>query len=272
MIATLLSSTWRSGILCRSLYSLNSFLRDWRILVYILSINAQNERLSGRHSSHPIDSSYMVHSNYGQPQCVNPDPLLLAQDASGDAAMPCVCGQFQLPESGNAHQQYSPSHSARHIDRVIVTDAEIDQCDADNFVGCPEDSTFCLSAKNVVGSWRFTVGKCINRFFVYLYMEDFEESDITAKIMGDKGCDNIAETDYTTCASVPLGECGLENTAEAEDECNRNCFRLECTYLDALKKNRTSFEACLPSFLQPERFNEMCISENSIDRPICRLL
>jgi len=60
--------------------------------------------------------------------------------------------------------------AAQHIDQVLVTDVEIDKCDVSNFEVCPDDSTFCLSSKNLVGSWRFTIGKCINRYFVYFYM------------------------------------------------------------------------------------------------------
>lgn len=146
---------------------------------------------------------------------------------------------------------------------MLVTDVEIDECEDDQFARCPDESTFCLSSKNVTGSWRFTVGKCMSRFFVYFYMEDYQQSDISARLISDKGCDNIAETDYTKCANIPLSECGLESADPKGDDCERSCFRLECTYIDALKKNRTSLEACLPSFLQAERFNEICNNENS---------
>ena len=106
---------------------------------------------------------------------------------------------------------------ALHIDRVLVTDVEIDECSSESFTGCPEDSTFCLSSKNLMGSWRFTVGKCMSQFFVYFYIEDYQQSDISARLINDKGCDNIPETDYTTCASIPLDQCGLESATKDDD-------------------------------------------------------
>lgn len=85
--------------------------------------------------------------------------------------------------------------------------------------------------------------------------------------IADYGCDNIAENDYTQCAGIPLELCGVE-TAKKEDNCNSDCFRLECSYLDDFGKNQSALSTCLPSFLQKERFNEICLNENSNPRPM----
>lgn len=147
-----------------------------------------------------------------------------------------------------------------------MSDVEFEECDIENYLTCPEDSTFCLTSKNLEGSWRFTVGKCLSRFYVYIYILDYQDGDISARLNNgkdlmtvDKGCDNIAETEYTTCASIPLDECGLEEDLK---KCNANCFRLDCTYVDPLKKNRTALSSCLPSFLNDDKFNEYCQTEN----------
>lgn len=78
----------------------------------------------------------------------------------------------------------------------------------------------------------------------------------------DSGCDNIQENDYTVCAGIPLEQCGLES-AKKEDNCNSNCFKLECTYLDNFGRNLSGLQSCLPSFMQKERFEEVCLNENS---------
>jgi hypothetical protein len=78
----------------------------------------------------------------------------------------------------------------------------------------------------------------------------------------ESGCDDIAENDYTKCAGIPLERCGLETAKEA-DGCDTSCFRLECTYVDDFGKNQSALSACLPSYIPKERFNEVCLNENS---------
>ena len=51
----------------------------------------------------------------------------------------------------------------------------------------------------------------------YTYVNDFRGGSILAKVDENSGCDAIEEDKYTTCASIPINECG----AKKVDKCNK---------------------------------------------------
>lgn len=60
---------------------------------------------------------------------------------------------------------------------------------------------FWSDSKSFSGGNRLAIGKCMEEFYVYFYIKDFQGGDISAKFSSstdewylDDGCDNIPES------------------------------------------------------------------------------
>ena len=101
---------------------------------------------------------------------------------------------------------------------------------------------------------EFSIGKCMDHFYVYAYINNFVGGSVTVKMAESSGCDSISEDPYTICASIPISECGVKGGKN----CNKDCRRIDCSFTNNVNKNLTSLQTCLPADSAPHIWNQRC--------------
>jgi hypothetical protein len=137
-----------------------------------------------------------------------------------------------------------------NVASLMVTNTQITNCSAINWVGCPSDAAYCqyFTADRLVDiinskAYLFTSTPCGDELFFYVYPED-KSARGTAILLAEKITKACEPAYLDFCAAQPYNDCNTNEEARcAVVDClrNGNHFRGYCL---AKATDETAYAAC----------------------------